>query len=528
MRLFALAACEATLFVLLGAGLLARSAEAAEFPFTGYIASDSVEVTAGPGRRYYVTDRLPRGTKVEVYREDDAGWLAIRPTDDCFSWIPAAGVEPLDDGVGRVREETAVWIGTRVEHVDQHHSQIALKAGELVQVLDQKSVASQEGQATWLKIAPPAGEFRYVHARDVSRQEVLAMGPPSEVAAEVTVEPSLEAAELEAEDSADVEPRRTRTISSPIALRDLDEMRGKLGALREGLAGLAEGTRGSRVHSEIELAQYESADGSSPRHSTSLSPDGFVPRKRREAGEPFSSPSAASIGSPGRSAASARSAFSGGTSFGSSSRLDSSRFASRSAGAATTARSTSALPVASSALPTGASGDDFRRQLEQLDLDLSLMVARDKATWNLVELKQRAQQLADQGPSPAERGEARLLLDKMAQFEQAFDVAEHGSLAGPLGNASPGALDPSSPAAPRYDAEGWLKPVISRSQQAAPYAVVDEDGKPLAFVTPSPGLNVGRYVNKQVGLYGRRGYIEALKTPHVVAERVIDLERHVR
>jgi len=70
--------------------------------------------------------------------------------------------------------------------------------------------------------------------------------------------------------------------------------------------------------------------------------------------------------------------------------------------------------------------------------------------------------------------------------------------------------------------------VISRSQQAAPYAVVDEDGKPLAFVTPSPGLNVGRYVNKQVGLYGRRGYIDALKTPHVVAERVIDLERHVR
>jgi hypothetical protein len=522
MRLFALAACEATLFVLLGAGLLARPAEGAEFPFTGYIASESVELTAGPGRRYYVTDRLPRGTKVEVYREDDAGWLAIRPTDDCFSWIPAAGVEQLDDGVGRVREETAVWIGTRIEHVDQHHSQISLKAGELVQVLDQKSVASQEGKATWLKIAPPAGEFRYVHARDVSRQEVLAAEPASEIVEEEPAQPSLEAAELEAEDSADIEPRRTRTVTSPIALRDLEEVRGQLGALREGLAGLAERSRSTRGESGIALAQYESADGSSPRHSNSLSPDGFVPRKRREAGEPLSS-SAGSSGSPGRSAASARSTFSG-----SNSRLDTSRFASRSAGAATTTRSTSALPAASAALPTGASGDDFRRQLEQLDLDLSLMVARDKATWNLVELKQRAQHLADHGPSPAERGEARLLLDKMAQFEQAFDVAEHGSLAGPLAGASPGALDPSSPAAPRYDAEGWLKPVISRSQQAAPYAVVDEDGKPLAFVTPSPGLNVGRYVNKQVGLYGRRGYIEALKTPHLVAERVIDLERHVR
>jgi hypothetical protein len=41
-------------------------------------------------------------------------------------------------------------------------------------------------------------------------------------------------------------------------------------------------------------------------------------------------------------------------------------------------------------------------------------------------------------------------------------------------------------------------------------------------------MNVGRYVNKQVGLYGRRGYIESLQTPHVTAERVIDLERVVR
>ena len=70
--------------------------------------------------------------------------------------------------------------------------------------------------------------------------------------------------------------------------------------------------------------------------------------------------------------------------------------------------------------------------------------------------------------------------------------------------------------------------MISKNKPLAPYAVVDEDGKPLCFVTPSPGMNIGRYVNKQVGLYGRRGYIESLKTPHVTAERVIDLDRVVR
>jgi hypothetical protein len=521
MRLLALLACNTVGIVLLGAGHLACPAAAGEFPFVGYLAGDSVELTAGPGRRYYVTDRLPRGTKVEVYREDDAGWLAVRPTDDCFSWIPAAGVEQLGDGVARVNEETPVWIGTRVEHVEKHHSQISLKAGELVQVLDQKSVAGEEGKATWLKIAPPAGEFRYVHARDVSRQEVPAAEPASEMVVDEHSEEFPAADPREAEESADPEPRRRPAVTSSIALRDLDEVRGKLGALREGLAGLAAGTGRGPVHSDIELAQYQAADASSPRHSISLSPDGFVPRKRREAGEPLS---ASSTSSAGISSSSSRAA----TSSRGDLRFDSSRFASRPAVASAAPRSPSLRPAPSTSLPTGASGDDFHRQLEQLDLDLSLMVARDKATWNLAEIRQRAQQLADHGPSPADRGQARLLLDKIAQFEQAFDVGEYGPLTGADNASATAGLDPNSPGAPRYDAQGWLKPVISRSQQAAPYAVVDEDGKPLAFITPSPGLNVGRYVNKQVGLYGRRGYIEALKTPHVVAERVIDLERHIR
>jgi hypothetical protein len=58
--------------------------------------------------------------------------------------------------------------------------------------------------------------------------------------------------------------------------------------------------------------------------------------------------------------------------------------------------------------------------------------------------------------------------------------------------------------------------------------LVDADGKPLYFVTPTPGLNLSRYVNKQVGVYGRRGYMEQLKTPHVMAERIIDLDRQWR
>ena len=83
-------------------------------------------------------------------------------------------------------------------------------------------------------------------------------------------------------------------------------------------------------------------------------------------------------------------------------------------------------------------------------------------------------------------------------------------------------------ASARYDGQGWLKPVLSRTRHAAPYALVDSDGKPICFVTPSPGFRIEGYVNKRVGVYGRRGVIESLNAQHVLAERVIDLEKQLR
>lgn len=127
------------------------------------------------------------------------------------------------------------------------------------------------------------------------------------------------------------------------------------------------------------------------------------------------------------------------------------------------------------------------------------------------------------------------MLDKIKQFEDAFNTDVGTSTGGRIASgtrASSGETKPftSELADPRYDAQGWLKPVVSRKGDtpAAPFAVVDADGQPVCFITPSPGLNLNRYVNKQVGMYGRRGYLEELKKPHVVAERVIELDSRLR
>src|SRR5262245_54082314 len=116
-----------------------------EFPYTAYAAVEGAEVVAGPGHRYYATEHLPRGTPVEVFREEASGWLAIRPPDSSFSWVPARFIERSaeDATAGRVTGPTPAWVGTSVEHVGDHRQQVTLKAGELVEILGEKNVESE-------------------------------------------------------------------------------------------------------------------------------------------------------------------------------------------------------------------------------------------------------------------------------------------------------------------------------------------------------------------------------------------------
>lgn len=475
--------------------IAASAALGDEFPFTGYIAAERAEVASGPGRRFYVTGHLPRGATVEVYREDDAGWLAIRPPEGSFSWIPAEHVEQLDGGVGKLTSPTASWVGTSIEKVEEHKSHVELKAGELVQVLAEKTVGEGDSQEKWLKIAPPAGEFRYVHSRDVSREQVEAASLHALEAVVVEREAGefVEVAEPTAEPQP-AEPRRLRDSGGAIALRDIDEVRSRLAIMRDQLEGLA-GPRATG--GDVQLAQYQSS--AAAMRDRSISPDGFVPRKRRTSEQlgPVPLPS---------------NHFTRTAPAAARPRLDPlPRIADARAGEA------KSYPV-SMPSAAGRSGG-----LDELELELSLMLSQDRSLWDLAGLRQKVEGLVATGGDPLERGRARLLLDKIKQFEATFEASDAPQPSAAAGDPAAGTL-----ADPRYDAKGWLKPVISKNKPIAPYAVVDESGKPLCFVTPSPGLNVGRYVNRQVGLYGRRGYIESLQSPHVTAERVIDLERVVR
>jgi hypothetical protein len=484
-------------------GLLCARANAADgFPYEAFVCTDAAEVVAGPGHRHYVTDRLTRGTKVEIYREEASGWLAIRPPEGSFSWVPSEFVERTDgENLGRVKETTGAWIGTTIEHVSEHRQEVTLKVGELVQILGERSVGGKSGNGrAWLKISPPAGEYRWIYLRDVSRQKPEDEPRPQLAASESSTDEAT-MNETPVENRPAKEPRRLELSGSAIALHDID-------------------TPSSRIDRNIAPAQYRSAT-SSDSQSRTLSPDGFVPRKRREQDSlPVATPSQPRVNTVQTPA---------------QPRLDpDARFAT-----AAPVRSTLSQSPAT-AISSGLSAEEITHQLDQIEVDLSLMVAEDRSQWNLTALTDRVNRLVESGADPVSRGRARLVLDKIKHFDDAFDARTPitSRSAAVVSNATPStgsttektAPVSSSLADPRYDAQGWLKPVISRKggKPVADFAVVDREGQPLCFITPSPGLNLRRYENKHVGLYGRRGYLEELKKPHLLAERVIELDSRLR
>jgi hypothetical protein len=486
--------------------LAPAAASGDEFPFDGYVSSPSAAISSGPGKRFYITDRLPRGTKVDVYREEASGWLAIRPPEGSFCWLPAEEVERLDETTGKVRAATPCWIGTHVERVSEHKSQVTLKAGELIEILGEKTVEDAAGASTWLKIAPPAGEFRYVSGQDVSRQPV----PDEPPEREQPIDDNRQRVADEGEEAGDPQPQRFDLSGPAISIRDIADIKDRMAALKDELAELG-GRRPSAAEgtAPVEAAQYRSPVEAEPQRT--LSTDGFVARKRRTMGQ-LPAGAAQSINAP---------AFTR-PNLDPSARLADSRGGVQSKTMEPSAAARPGAPSTAAPIP----GEEVARELEKIELELSLMLAQDKSTWNLAALRQRIEQLVERGATPTDRGTARLALEKIKQFEATFNVEDYA----PIATATPAGSStaPAAAAEPRYDATGWLKPVISRSKPAAPYAVVDSEGNPLCFVSPSPGLNLNRYLNQQVGIFGRRGYLEDLKKPHVVAERVIDLERHLR
>ena len=139
-------------------------------PYEATIKNSSTVVHSAPSRKAYATEVLDKGSTVEVYREDPNGWRAIRPPAGSFSLIRKSDLD-LDqsEGLGVVRRDgVKAWVGTRIRRQGEATYQVKLAKGERVEILKTETATGEDGAEDWALIAPPAGEFRWVHESNLA------------------------------------------------------------------------------------------------------------------------------------------------------------------------------------------------------------------------------------------------------------------------------------------------------------------------------------------------------------------------
>lgn len=166
------------------------------------------------------------------------------------------------------------------------------------------------------------------------------------------------------------------------------------------------------------------------------------------------------------------------------------------------------------------------RELDRIDFELTEIVAKDISQWSFDALHQRAASALEAAQGSLERGRARVLLDKLVRFDdikKRHDALQSAPPAGPQttldARTAWSRVDDR-----RFDGVGRLSPVVSQTTGGPQYALMDEKGAVLSFVTPAPGVNLRPYVDKQVGVNGQRGYLTDLKRQHISVQRVTLLD----
>jgi hypothetical protein len=145
----------------------------------------------------------------------------------------------------------------------------------------------------------------------------------------------------------------------------------------------------------------------------------------------------------------------------------------------------------------------------------------DISAWSFADLNQRADAVLSHAQSGAERGQARLLVDKLARFE---DIKQRHDASRPAEDGAPLANMPGRAIDPRYDGVGRIAPVISQRPGAPQYALVDGTNTVVSFLTPAPGVNLRPYVDRQVGVNGQRGFMTDLRREHISVQRVTPMD----
>jgi hypothetical protein len=450
---------------------VSRATAESQFPYRGYITEDDVYVRSGPGKNYYPTMKLNFGEEVEIYRHDPGGWYAVRPPAGSYSWVSGKYLETVEDDLARTTADRVVTrVGSEFSDI-RDVIQIRLHQGEELIILGAKRFGEGPAEQIWYKVAPPPGEFRWIHGKFIDTRKPLERPRDPETRRNLLIDdaPNSNPADYARTGYTD-DPSRDRFDT---ARYDDSDRYSTSDRTDRGDRHAADDRDSYGSHAPPVTARRRSSP-SADDHGTGVS-------------EHASSPSNTAEGTPLR----------GGDAWSSTDYEaeieDIDLMLSEMVAEEPTVwdfhnlrvRSEYALSMASTALQRGKA----RNLLNKIQ--------------RFNEIQRRYEQIA-QLTVDTDRRQQRL-----ARAERVLDAE----------------APPRYASQKRYDGDGWLVRVVSKQADAPPFALVDQNGTVKTYVSPAPGVNLHNYVGREIGISGSRGFVPEYRTQHLTASRIEALDQ---
>ncbi|MGD9632040.1 MAG: SH3 domain-containing protein [Pirellulales bacterium] len=435
-------------------------------PLHATVVSPGAPVRSGPAESYYLTDTLPEGTAVEIYKRNDDGWCAVRPPEESFSWVFAQNVRLVSDELAEViKDKSPARVGSRLSS-QRDVVEVRMKQGERVTILGQDD---RDG-GVWYKIAPPAGEFRWMRARDLGMEE----SSPK---------------------SADASGSYVTTTDKRYAVRTV--------AGEQPIAGEEAAPIAAPPLAPVETitsTTMPAAPAPLPKPN-----DQWAPAKSQI-------PTAADV-----------------TPLGVAPVASTPAATTPPASSAELAQHLQRLELQLSRMVAEPPGTwnvaPLEQAAEQLLAHAETVQDRNavKSTLAKIDRFSSIQRRYAAGNAGAMRLPANMPSTSMPSAPTAGTPMIAGTTS--LNAAPVAGAQPNSP----YDAVGILRPVVSKRPGAPQFALVNAQGQVVTFITPTPDVNLQPFIGQQIGVTGSRGYIPEFRRAHVTAARVAPLnERMIR
>jgi len=457
------------------------AAPPAALPATVRVIADHTYLRAGPGDDFYPTERLAAGAAVEVWAVDPAGgYVAVRPVAGGFSWLRGCDVDRAADAAGTgttaasrdvgvvVTDGAVARVGSQLNDL-RHVAQVTLEAGERVRVLEEVRIPAGRHAGLWVRIEPPAGEFRWARLADLETPPGMTPPAADPVAA------------------ADGLPAGDATVGEAVA------------ALRDAGVAMAQAVGDIGVAPAALPPAPVAAQPAAPPQPLGFLPSakrlltGWLPRGSGVFDPAVPVQPVAVSGPPGAAAM-------GTAPLEELSDID------------------LALSVVVTGEPSGWNLEPVRERLRRVaahvstDAERARVEAIDARIARFEGIQGRHRTLA---AAPAAAGGEPLKIGGM--WSSLSTIGSRPIRPGVLPGGGSADGQPTWTPPDVVETTGRLATVVSRRPDAPRWAIVDQHNNVVAFIAPQTGVNLAPLVGQEVAVRGARGYMPEYKRPYVVA-----------